>query len=164
MKIILTEAQASRLVEIEIEDASPGMPRINYSDNFDGNSPEIKRFIGKMKTMYKVLKKGSGEVNISDSWFTKSSETLLAMVTYELPPIEEVEFHFYMSRDEGIIHEIFTEPYDSKSQAKFIITNYDEFPEIAKYYTMEEFADKIHPVLFSECVQRRFKNFGIKIW
>jgi hypothetical protein len=157
MKIILTEVQASRLVEIEIEDASPDMPRINYSDNIDGNSPEIKRLIGKMKTMYKVLKKGSGEVNISD-------ETLLAMVTYELPPIEEVEFHFYMSRDEGVIHEIFTEPYGSKNQAKFIITNFDEFPEIAKYYTMEEFADKIHPVLFSECVQRRFKNFGIKIW
>jgi hypothetical protein len=157
MKIILTEAQASRLVEIEIEDASPGMPRINYSDNIDGNSPEIKRLIGKMNTMYKVLKKGSGEVNISD-------ETLLAMVTYELPPIEDVEFHFYMSRGEGIIYEIFTEPYDSKNQAKFTITNYDEFPEIAKYYTMEEFADKIHPVLFSECVQKRFKNFGIKIW
>jgi hypothetical protein len=157
MKIILTEVQASRLVENEIEDASPGMPKIYYSDNIDGNSPEIKRLIGKMKTMYKVLKKGSGEVNISD-------ETLLAMVTYELPPIEEVEFNFYMSRDEGVIANIHTQPHGSKNQAKFIITNFDEFPEIAKYYTMEEFADKIHQVLFSECVQRRFKNFGIKIW
>jgi hypothetical protein len=107
--------------------------------------------------MYKVLKKGSGEVNISD-------ETLLAMVTYELPPIEEVEFNFYMSRDEGVIANIHTQPHGSKNQARFTITNFDEFPEIAKYYTMEEFADKIHQVLFSECVQRRFKNFGIKIW
>jgi hypothetical protein len=156
MKIILTEAQASRLVEIEIEDASPGMPRINYSDNIDGNSAEIKRLIGKMKTMYKVLKKGSGEVT------TRQGAPF--MVTYELPPIEYVNFHLYKSIDKDIVCEVFTEPYNSKHQVKFTITNFDEFPDIAEYYTMEEFANTIRSVLFSECIQRRFKNFGIKIW
>mgnify|MGYP000147041842 CR=1 FL=1 len=51
-----------------------------------------------------------------------------------------------------------------RQKIKFTITNFDEFPHIAEEYSMEEFADKIHDVLFAECVQKRFKNFGIKIW
>jgi hypothetical protein len=153
MKILLTESQVGILIENEIS----GLPTIHYSDKIDGDSPEIKRLVKKMKTIYRVFKKGSGRVNISD-------ETLLGMVTYELPPIEEVEFNFYMSRDEGVVSEIFTQPYNSPHKVKFTITNFDEFPHITKYYTMEEFADTIYHVLFSECVQNRFKNFGIKIW
>jgi hypothetical protein len=153
MKILLTESQVGILIENEIY----GLPTINYSDKIDGDSPEIKRLVKKMKTIYGVFKKGSGKVNISD-------ETLLGMVTYELPPIEEVEFNFYMSRDEGVVAEILTESYGNPHKVKFTITNFDEFPDITKYYTMEEFADNIYQVLFSECVQNRFKNFGIKIW
>jgi hypothetical protein len=156
MKIILTEGQAGRLVEKEIDGAASGSPGINYSDKIDGNSPEIKRLVGKMKTMYKVLKKGSGKVT--------TRQNAPFMVTYELPPIEEVEFNFYMSRDNGVICEIFTLPYGKRQKIKFAITNFDEFPDIAEEYSMEEFANSIHGVLFSGCVQKRFKNFGIKIW
>lgn len=154
MKIVISEQQLKRIIT---EESSNDLPTIHYSDNIDGNSPEIMRLVKKMKTIYGAFKKGSGRVNISD-------ETLLGMVTYELPPIEEVEFNFYMSRDEGVVSEILTQPYGSPHKVKFTITNFDEFPDITKYYTMEEFADNIYQVLFSECVQKRFTDFGIKIW
>jgi len=154
MKIVISEQQLKRIIT---EQSSNDLPTINYSDKIDGDSPEIKRLVKKMKTIYGVFKKGFGKVNISD-------ETLLGTVTYELPPIEEVEFNFYMSGDEGVVSEILTQPYNSPHKVKFTITNFDEFPHIKKYYTMEEFVDNIYQVLFSECVQNRFKNFGIKIW
>jgi hypothetical protein len=156
MKIILTEVQAGRLVENEIEAASDGSPIVRYNDNIDSNSPEIKRLVGKMKTMYKVLKKGSGKLT------TRQNKPF--MVIYELPPIEEVEFVLYKNKDEGVICEIYTVFFDTKKTIKFTITNFDEFPDIAKDYTMEEFANSSYSLLFSACVMKRFKNFGIKIW
>jgi hypothetical protein len=153
MKIVISEQQLKRIIT---EESSNGLPTIHYSDNIDGDNPEIMRLVKKMKTIYGAFKKGSGKVT--------TRQNAPFMVTYELPPIEEVNFNFYMSLDEGVIAEILTEPYGNTHEIKFTITNFDEFPDIAEHYTMEEFADSIHSVLLAGCVKKRFTNFGINIW
>lgn len=157
MKIVLTEKQTERLIENDISSREPGMPTIIYQDAIDKDKPEIKRIVDKMMMIYKVFKKGSAKVT------TRQNQPF--MVEYELPPIESTEFVLYMSRDEGVIANIHTEPHGSTDKVKFVITNFDEFPDIAEMgYTMETFVNKNTGVFLAGALQNKFRQFGIKIW
>lgn len=158
MKVLLTESQAERLIEDVVVPSGPGTPVIMCQDGIDINSPEIKRLIDKMKTLYNVFKKGSGNV------ITRDNQEL--MVEYELPPIEKVEFIIYKSNFDGNVPNIYTRPYNSEFEPKFVVTNFDEFPDLGMMgsYTMEEFADSNKSIFFAGTVQKKFSQFGIKIW